>query len=355
MEHHLTNHQRQSIKKYCILLLSTAMIISVFFSIPNIARAIPESLAGVLTAQSDDNNNSDENSESKLAPVMGEAFSAVLGFDFESEPTIPSVTSPEGALFVSAVSLCWYTQEEAPNLYLLNRTDFNVNIQEYLGLAFPIDNSLSTEPLVLIVHTHGTESYLPAGVDYYLADENFRSEVETETVVEVGTVLANALNSKGIITIHDTTMYDKDDYSSAYSNSKEAVAIALAKHPTIKYVIDLHRDAVFNSDGINQKPVTTIGGKQVAQSMLVMGTNQGGAIHPSWSENLTVAVALQGILNEDYPTFMRPICLRTASFNQQLATGSMLLEIGSCGNTIEEAKNAAELFAAAFTKMIYSN
>lgn len=356
MEHHLTNRQRILIKKYCLLLFSTILIITVFLSIPDIARALPESLAGVLTEQSDNKNISKDTSEDKqLASVMGEAFSAIVGFDYESEPIIPSVTSPEGALYVSAVSLCWYTQEEVPNLYLLNRTDFNVNINDYSNLAFPVDNTLSTEPMVLIVHTHGTESYLPAGVDYYMADENFRSVVESETVVAVGTVLANALNSKGIVTLHDTTMYDKDDFSSAYSNSKEAVALAIAKYPSIKYVIDLHRDAVFNSEGVNQKPVTTINGKQVAQAMLVMGTNQGGAIHPNWAQNLTVAVSLQNILNTDYPTLMRPICLRTASFNQQLATGSMLLEVGSCGNTIEEAKNTAELFAAAFTKMIYSN
>ncbi|MDD4422589.1 MAG: stage II sporulation protein P, partial [Eubacteriales bacterium] len=96
-------------------------------------------------------------------------------------------------------------------------------------------------------------------------------------------------------------------------------------------------------------------GKQAAQAMLVMETNQGGANHPIWEQNLTVAVALQNIINNDYPTLMRPICLRSASFNQQLTTGSMLLEIGSCGNTLEEAKYTAELIASAITKMIYSN
>jgi stage II sporulation protein P len=97
-------------------------------------------------------------------------------------------------------------------------------------------------------------------------------------------VLAEELNSRGIVTIQDTVMHDKNDYSNAYTNSKKSVTEYLKQYPTIKYVIDLHRDAVFTSDGTNQKPVTTINGQQVAQVMLVVGTNQGGANHPTEEE-----------------------------------------------------------------------
>lgn len=351
----LTNRQKLLIKKYTLLILSILLITGVFISIPSIARALPRSLAEALTQKPSAVSDETVSKADRLTAIMGEAFTAVLGFDYEAEPEIPKLENTEGAKFVKAVNLCWYTLDEEPQLYLLNRTSFSVNLNDYKNKEYPISREIGSDPTVLIVHTHGTESYLASGVDYYTANDNFRSTEESKTVVAVGKVLADELNSRGIVTIHDTVMHDKDDYSNAYTNSKKAVAEMLKKYPTIKYVIDLHRDAVFTSDGTNQKPVTTINGQQVAQVMLVVGTNQGGADHPNWRQNLTVAVALQETMNRDYPTLSRPICLRSASFNQQLSPGYLLLEVGSCGNTIDEAKNAAKLFAAAFASTIKKN
>lgn len=357
MQHRLSHRQRLAIKKYSLLILSITIIIAIFLSIPNIARALPDSIVDVLTEQSDlkEISYNETSEDALLTSIVGESFSAVLGYDYESEPKIPSFEDLEGAEYVSAVNLCWYTEEDMPKLNLINRTKFKVNLYNYSDLEFPVDNKIGSGPLVLILHTHGTESYLPKGVNYYTADDSFRSHIESETVVAVGTVLADVLNSKGIPTMHDTIMYDKEDFNRAYSNSKAAGAAALKKYPSIKYIIDLHRDAIFTAKGVNQKPITEINNEKCAQAMLVVGTNQGGANHPNWAENLTVAVNLQSILNEDFPTLMRPICLRSASFNQQLSSGSILIEVGSCGSTIEEAKNAAKCFAASFAKMIYSN
>ncbi len=351
----LSNRQKLLIKKYTLLILSILLITGIFVSIPSIAKALPRSLAQALTEKPADIVSETVSEEDRLTALMGEAFTTVLGFDYEVEPEIPKVENTDGAKFVKAVNLCWYTLEDKPQLYLLNRTKFSVNLNEYKNLEYPIGREIGADPTVLIVHTHGTESYLASGVDYYTPNENFRSTEESKTVVAVGKVLAEELNSRGIVTIQDTVMHDKNDYSNAYTNSKKSVTEYLKQYPTIKYVIDLHRDAVFTSDGTNQKPVTTINGQQVAQVMLVVGTNQGGANHPNWKKNLTVAVALQEVMNSDYPTFSRPICLRTASFNQQLSPGYLLLEVGSCGNTIDEAKNAAKLFAAAFASTIKKN
>ena len=129
----------------------------------------------------------------------------------------------------------------------------------------------------------------------------------------------------------------------------------LEKYPSIRYVFDLHRDSVFTADGENQKPVAEIGGETAAQIMLVVGTDQGGADHAGWRQNLTVAVAYQQLLNADYPTLARPICLRTASFNQQCLPGMLLLEIGACGNTLTEAKRAARLAALSFISLYDSS
>ena len=208
---------------------------------------------------------------------------------------------------------------------------------------------------MLILHTHGTESYLPDGADSYDEDESFRSENTEENVVAVGRVFADTLRSAGISVIHDETMYDRDDFNAAYTSSRAAVYDWLEKYPSIRYVFDLHRDSVFTADGENQKPVAEIGGETAAQIMLVVGTDQGGADHAGWRQNLTVAVAYQQLLNADYPTLARPICLRTASFNQQCLPGMLLLEIGACGNTLTEAKRAARLAALSFISLYDSS
>ena len=41
-----------------------------------------------------------------------------------------------------------------------------------------------------------------------------------------------------------------------------------------------------------------------------------------------------------------------AAFNQQYTKGSLLLEIGSCGNTLDEAKRAGKLAAQAIAAVL---
>ena len=109
---------------------------------------------------------------------------------------------------------------------------------------------------------------------------------------------------------------------------------------------------MFDSNGNNIKPLANINGKDCAQLMLVVGTNEAGAVHPNWRDNLTFATHLQQSMNETYPTLARPINLRTSAFNQALTSGSVLLEVGSCGNTVEEAENAITLFADVYAKLL---
>lgn len=48
----------------------------------------------------------------------------------------------------------------------------------------------------------------------------------------------------------------------------------------------------------------------------------------------------------------RPITLRTARFNQQLTKGSLLVEVGGHGNSLEEALAGARLFARSAAKVL---
>ena len=98
--------------------------------------------------------------------------------------------------------------------------------------------------------------------------------------------------------------------------------------------------------------MTDADGKPVAQVMLVAGTNEKGADHPNWEQNLALAVRLQTVLNRRYADLARPISLRGASYNQNYTNGSLLIEIGSTGNTLEEAKASAALTAQALSDII---
>ena len=210
-----------------------------------------------------------------------------------------------------------------------------------------------SEPLVLIIHTHGTECYTESPYDgFYSASEQVRSEDTDRNVVSIGEELAKVLGDFGIPAVHSTKMCDADSFIRAYSTSYKEASRYLEEYPSIKFVIDLHRDAISSADGTQTKPFTSINGEDSAQLMFVVGTDESGNNHPSWRDNLSLALTLQSEISEDYPTLFRRINLRSASFNQQLSSGYILLECGSFANTHEEAKNAARMFATGMAKAL---
>lgn len=198
-------------------------------------------------------------------------------------------------------------------------------------LSYSIDGG---SPRVLILHTHTTESYF----------EQDRSVDETKNMTAVGKIIAERLEKGGIGAIHDTTVHDYPSYNGAYTRAAATIKNNLAENPGIKIVLDIHRDAVATQDGTKLKLAADINGEKSAQIMFVVGTDAQLA-HDNWQENLKLALKLQRRANELYPNLMRPINLREQRFNQQLSTGSIIIEIGTNGNTLEEAKKAAELIS----------
>lgn len=81
-----------------------------------------------------------------------------------------------------------------------------------------------------------------------------------------------------------------------------------------------------------------------SQVMLLVGTNASGLYHPYWEENLRLAVYLQDAVNAAHPTLMRPITLVNERYNQHLTRGSLIIEVGSSGNTLQEAIRAVRCF-----------
>ncbi len=228
------------------------------------------------------------------------------------------------------------------NIFVKNDSTKGIDLKWLLGAKLPF--SLTGKgPHVLIVHTHGSESFLPQGKDTYSLTDVERTEDKRYNVVRLGDELAAALENKGISVVHDRNIYDSPSYNGSYTRTLTAIGNHLKKSPSIKVVIDVHRDSMTTKEGVKYKTVAEVSGKKVAQMMLVMSTGESGLPHPNWAENLKLAVKLQNALASKYPGIMRPMNLRKERFNMHATTGSMLVEVGTSANSLDEALGSVKL------------
>ena len=236
--------------------------------------------------------------------------------------------------------------------YISNVTNYTLNISE-LQEIFEAELTPEDGPQILIIHTHGSEAYTPAEGAEVVWSGEYRTTDSRYNVVRVGDEMADVFSAAGIAVLHDRTLYDYPNYSDAYDRSLSAIRSYLAQYPSIRFVLDVHRDAVADSDGRQYKVVAEVGEERTAAQMtLVVGSDGGGLEHPKWKENLKLAVALQGEVLRDHPTLMRPMLLRNSRYNQHATTGSLLLEAGAAGNSPEEAALAGRLFAEAMVEVL---
>ncbi len=205
------------------------------------------------------------------------------------------------------------------------------------------------EPTVLILHTHGTESYTKT--EDYAESSPYRTLDEAYNVVSVGDRIAQVLEAGGIKVIHDRTLHDHPSYSGSYNHAREAMEQYLQENPSIQVVLDIHRDSVENSEGDQMVFTTQVQGQTSAQLMMVVGTDAGGLNHPDWPENMAFGVKLHAQLEKNNPGICRPISFRSQRFNQDLSSGALIVEVGSAGNTRQEALLAAELLAQALLEL----
>ena len=229
------------------------------------------------------------------------------------------------------------------SVYVYNRTGLELDAS-LLGEGV-VDVPLGEGPQILIVHTHGSEAYSMTDGDLYQESDPFRTTDCTHNVVRVGEEIAKVFRAHGFQVVHDTTLCDYPSYNGAYDRSYAVVQQWLERYPTIKVVLDVHRDALEGSGGEIYKMVSEEAGEKVAQVMLVMGTDAGGNPHPRWKDNLAFALRLQENLVRGYASLARPTVLRKGRYNQQLCPGSILVEVGGHGNSLTEAIAGARLWA----------
>ena len=211
-------------------------------------------------------------------------------------------------------------------------------------------NLMGTEPAVLIVHTHATESYTKTGEDY-AESSAFRTLDENYNMLSIGDRVAEVLSAGGISVIHDRELHDYPSYDGSYNNARKSIRYYLEKYPSLQLVLDLHRDA--SGDLNNQlRTLASVDGRDSAQLMLVTGSDASGLSHPHWQENLRLAAAVQQTLAEKYPSLMRPITVRNSRYNQHLTPGCLLVEMGAAGNSLEEALLSARLLGEAVAEVL---
>lgn len=259
---------------------------------------------------------------------------------FPSDVTIPETAQPE--------------PEESPvilpttiegGMVITNNTSYELDLNNLVSAGTSV--MLASEgPQVLIIHTHGSEAYASDLADGYTKTDNYRTENSEYSVIRIGDELTSCLQSYGISVIHDRNIYDYPSYTGSYAKSGEAVKKYLEEYPGISVILDVHRDAIGDGDVV-YKTIAEDSGKPCSQLMLLVGTGENGLEHPNWQENLKFALYLQSAVVSKYPSLSRPIALKKERYNQHLSVGSLILEVGSSGNTLSEALNAVRLFADA--------
>ena len=197
----------------------------------------------------------------------------------------------------------------------------------------------SGDPLVIIYHTHASESYMP------YKESNYHREAEKGTVRDVGDVLEAELEKKGINVVHDKTVHDRPSYNESYNKSLATIEALRDKYPSALYIIDLHRDAAPAS--ASEGKYIRINGSRTAKFSMVVGQ-----ANDNYVELYDFAEKISEKAETMYEGFGGAIIERNYNYNEYLTDRCLLLEIGNNKNTIEEARLCGKYFARVLAEII---
>ncbi len=231
----------------------------------------------------------------------------------------------------------------------------HVDVEDILknGCKLPIIDY--AQPTVLIYHTHSTERYLPCDNGKFSSVYDGRSDDKTQNMVRVGEEIAAVLAAKGIGVVHDRNIYD-EVYTGAYEKSRAGVQAALQKYPSIVITLDIHRDAIYYDNLTRVKPVAEIENKKAAQLMIITGAEGGNVENfKNWETNLSFALNFQNAVNTKYENLMKPTYFCNRKYNMDLTPYSLLIEVGTDVNTLEEAAYSARLLGDCLAEFIKNN
>lgn len=233
------------------------------------------------------------------------------------------------------------------SMWVKNSTSKNaaLDMNQELQKAPAVKIKKNAGPQVLIYHTHTTEAF--AG--------DTRTTEKSRSVCAVGDKIAAQLTAAGIGVVHDTTYHDYPAYDGSYDRSRVTMQNDLKKYPGIQVTLDIHRDAMHRDDGTALKTTTVIDGKKAAQIMIISGCDDDGTLkYPNWEYNLRLALRFQKALSDTYPSLARPLDFTARKYNEDITKGSLLIEIGTDVNTLDEAEYSGELLGKVLAQVLGS-
>lgn len=235
-----------------------------------------------------------------------------------------------------------------------NINDTKINIKKLLSEKADLNIKDKSKPSVLIFHTHTTERYQIIDRDFYATGYTSRSEDPSQNMVRVGDAICEQLEKAGYNVIHDTNIYDKK-YNGAYNRSRVQIEKYLKEYPSIQVVLDIHRDAIQLNNGTKIKPVATVKGKKCAQVMIISGCQESGngiSGFDDWRYNLIFAVQLQNKMESLFSGLTRPLYFCPRKYNMDTSHCSLLIEVGSDANTLDEAVYAGKCIGVSLSELM---
>lgn len=253
----------------------------------------------------------------------------------ETTQTAPTVVDDP----ISLVSVSLAQKQATINNY----TSYAVDEEALLNHKFEFYTGKGV-PVVLIIHSHVSECYAPDGASEVSSSFNFESTDRTQNIYAVGEAVAEVLSASGVGVIHATE--EASDPQALIAEYRDA-------YPSLRFVLDIHRDGIYTTDGRIVRTDGKIADTPAAELMLAVGTNSenGGS---DWQKNLAAAYQLSSMISEAEPNIMRSILLRPEGLGQQYASSSLSLYVGTTGNTLSEALTSARFFARYYAIFILS-
>lgn len=238
------------------------------------------------------------------------------------------------------------------NFYVNNKSGIDLNIAEELSKKPDMSIKKDGSPQVLIYHTHTCESFMDKDQGFYFESFYPRTEDKRFSVVRVGDAICESLKKAGIGSIHDTTCHDSPSFSGSYKRSAETIDRNLAEHPSIQVTIDIHRDTIGNNERGKIKPTFRVGDKKAAQIMIMSGCDLDGSMNfPDWEFNLRFALRLQKSAETLYPGMTRSLFFGPVKYNMNKTHSSLLIEVGTEVNTLNEAVYSGTLIGNALVNV----
>lgn len=257
----------------------------------------------------------------------------------KSEPIPPD---PNNSIKIREVQF-GASGDKYANFYFKNNAGAAINVPELLLRRPDLHIKKNGQPQVLIMHTHTCESYMTEDLGYYPADFYPRTTDNQYNVTRVGDAIEEKLTAAGIGVVHDVTVHDNPSYNGSYTRSEATIQKNLQQYPSIQVVLDIHRDALGNEESGKTKPVFVVDGKKAAQIMIVSGYNNSANKFPDWEYNMSFALKLQQAAENRYPGMTRPLNFTSMQYNMYLTHGSLLIEVGTDANTLDEAVYSGSL------------